>query len=653
MDENFEQVSRIVTMENFVVADFADKWKVAKRNAEFFSIRHWTEDEERKIRTQGRIPYRFDKTSHIMNLILGTQREGRADIQFLERKMEDAHRVDLLNASWKYFADLYGFPFVESDVCQDGVINQCGVFEVGIDKSEYYAGNLRVRRVPFDMCLWDTNSRNYDLSDALWYSRREFFTREALKAKFPDKAKLIDLTSFDASTQTQARPLKYVLWYDVDRQLIGIRNFYERQHKTKYLIWTIGSEEPEPTPYDSKGSAEYQIRDRLAKLRALNSEIIAQGGQPQPEPQFDTLSCEYPVIKKSVVMLNGVLEEEHEFPLGEFPYVNYFAYFNDGDFWTAMERMKDPQTFFNRMMAQADYSLGTQAKGFLRIDPSVPKNRAEEIRQNWGKTGGTGNAKAGQLELFEGRGPTPQIFTLVEQANEVMQDAFGGANFLGLKETASESGRAVMARQAQAGLDNFIILDNMRRTKTQLGKLIAWYLTNEITTARQLRITGEPMEIQEMVKNGILKQHPLRPNVGYAEINTDETTSIKEIEVDVVVGESPYSPTKLQAALAAMTDAFKSGFVPMPPPIDVAINMLPIPQQFKDSWLAMAQNQKPDVKTTLQISFKDLPPTVQNQVEAAILGVQPNPVENATIKASETLGNLPTPPKPATGATNA
>ena len=293
------------------------------------------------------------------------------------------------------------------------------------------------------------------------------------------------------------------------------------------------------------------------------------------------------------------------------------------------------------MMAQADYSLGTQAKGFLRIDPNVPKNKADEIRQNWGKTGGTGSAKPGQLELFEGKGPTPQIFTLLETADQVMSDAFGGANFLGLKETASESGRAVMARQAQAGLDNFITLDNMRRTKTQLGKLIAWYLTNEIAASRKLRITGDTMQIKSMIDSGILKPHPMRPNIGYAEINTTPENTIKDLEVDVVVGESQYSPTKLQAGLAAMTDAFKSGMVPVPPPMELAIGLMPIPEDWKQKWLTAEQNQKPPVKTALDISFKDLPPSIQNQVESAILGMKPAPEENAHIKAAEMISKMP------------
>lgn len=650
--DDLEQITKVVTMENFVVADFADKWKVAKRNAEVFSIRHWSEAQEQKIRGQGRQPYKFDKTSHIINLLLGTQRAGRSEINFLERRNEDSSRVDVLNSVWKYFSDLYKVPFVESDVFQDGLVNQCGVFEVDIDKSRYYSGDLRVRRVPFDMVLWDTNSRQYDLSDATWMSRRTFYTRVALKAKYSDKAKLIDLTSFDSSINPQANPLKYNLWYDQSRQLIGTRDFYERDYKVKYLLWQEGQEEPEEHAYDTKKDAKAAIKDRLQYFETLRSGA-AQHGMPlnAPAPNFEIIPIDYPIVNKTVVMLNGVLQEETELKLCEFPLVLYFAYFNDGDYWTAMERLKDPQMFFNRMLMQADYWLGTMAKGLLRIDPQMPKNKRDEIVTNWGKTGGAVTAKSGQLELIQGAGPAPQIFTMAETAAGVMEDAFGGNNFLGMKETASESGVAVHARQAQAGMDNFVILDNMRRTKQKLGELIAWNLTNEITVERELRIVSDPMQVQNLVQKGILTPHPTRPNVGYVRINTNQDNSLEGLECDVVVGEAQYSPTQKQATLAAMTDAFKSGMIPTPPPASVILSLLPIPDEAKMAWQQEMSQQKPQVKTGLNINFKDLPPGAQNQVEEGVLGLKPDPQENKVLRAADVVNKMhpPTKPEPTNG----
>lgn len=634
MEENLSQVSKIVAAENNVVGFFSDKWALARKNNDFQRVKHWTDDEQAKFRANGRIPYNFDRTSHILNTILGDQRANRLDITFQERTPEDAPRVNVLNAVWKYYEDLNKYIFTESDVYRDGVASQLGCFEIGITK-ERGLPDLFVRRVPYDMVLWDLNSREYDLSDAQWFSKRVFYTRQALKAKYPDKAELIDMGGFDAAVDGQVRPLKVKLWFEPERMLVGVREFYERKFRKKYLIWQRGADEPEEQPYESKEQAEEEIRNRMQIFIQLASQA-AMMGQQIPTPEFEVMDFDAPFIEKTCAMINGVLSEPEEFPLGKFPFSLYFSYFHDGEYWTVMDRMRDPQIFYDRMMAQADYSIGTMAKGLLRIDPSMPKNKRDAIKQGWGKTGGAFEAKQGQIEQFESKGPAPQLFSLIDRAREVMDDQYGGANFGGLKETASESGRAVLARQAAAGLDNFTLQDNMRRTKADLGYKIAWYLTNEITYAKELRITANPLEMQALKQQGIIKEHPQRPNVGYVEVNTEPTNSIENLEVDVVVTEAQHSPTKQMADLAAMTDAFKSGMIPAPPPPQVLIDMMPIGQQQKDAWKAEFQNKpEPQPKVTVQINYKDLPPSVQNQVEAKLLEVEPNPHENAIIKKKE------------------
>jgi hypothetical protein len=217
---------------------------------------------------------------------------------------------------------------------------------------------------------------------------------------------------------------------------------------------------------------------------------------------------------------------------------------------------------------------------------------------------------------------------------------------LGLKQTASESGRAVLARQAQAGLDNFVPLDNLRRTKLDLGKKIAWFLTNEITAARKLRITGSTFEIQEMQKQGLLEPHPFKPTLGYMEVNTKPQNTIEDLEVDVVVGEAEFSPNRMQANLAAMTDAFKSGMVAVPPPPDVAIDMLPIPQELKERWKATLQPKEEPVSKGVSINYKDIPPDSKAQVLDK-MGIPSNPqgivakeiLDKPHLTQQETSGN--------------
>jgi len=636
---DLDRISEIIDAENQALGVFEPKWEKAKENARFYALDPFTQKQKDKLAEQGRDSFNFDKTSHAMNTLLGTQRDGRLEIQFLERTKEDAPQVEVMNQVWKYYSDTNEFIYQESDAFQDGVINDCGVLGMEIDKSKFYGGDLRVFRIPFDQVMWDANSRTYDLQGdegAQWFSHRVFYRRNELIRRYPKKKDLIERAGRDHQIEPKARPLRDLLWYDPKKELIGTRNFYERGYKTKYLIWEQGQEVPEENYFESKREAEKEIADRLAQFQAMSVMAMAMGQQPQPAPLFEVLPMDCPIVTKSVVMLNGSLEDKTEFGLNEFPYSLYFAYFNDGDYWTPIERYKDPQMFYNRMMMQADHSVGVAAKGVLRIDPRMPKAKKEQVREMWAKTGGIIEASANQIELIEGQGPKPQLFSMADRAENIMDETLGGANQLGLKQTASESGRAVLARQAQAGLDNFVPLDNLRRTKMDLGKKIAWFLSNEITLARKLRITGNSMELQSLIQQGLAEPHPAKRDVAYMEINTTKRNSIGSLEVDVVVGEAQYSPTKMIGALSAMTDAFKSGTVTQPPPPEVAIGLLPIPEEYKKMWLAMFQPKPPEPKIAMNVSYADLPPGGQAQVEQ-LLGLTPNPQENVVQKVVEAL----------------
>ena len=651
MANDLDVVANIIEAENLVLPKFngGDKnrekedtgyWARGKRNTEFNAGEHWTPEQKAKFIKQGRIPFTMDKTSHAINTILGSQRESRTEVQFLERSSDDGPRVDTLNAVWKYYEDANEFIYSETDVFTDGVVALCGVFGCEIIKRNGLPF-LQVGRIPYDTVLWDLNFRQYDLSDAQWMSQRLFYRREALAKMYPDQKKLIMLAGMDKDAEPKARPFAYDTWVSPDKELISVRRFYERNIKTKWLIWKRESEIPEETSFATKREAEKEVRNRLAFYEVVASEMQAKNLQALPRPEYEIVPADFPIVNRTVVVVNGVLEETQELPLGDFPLTMFFSYFHDGRFWTAVDRLRDPQIFMNRMMAHADHAIGTSAKGVLRMSKRLPRNDRKAIQEAWGKTGGAFTAEQGQLEVFEGRGPQPQLFSMMDRAEGIMDDTFGGANNLGFKQTASESGRAVLARQQQAGLDNFVPLDNMRRTKQLLGKKLAYYLTNDIPQAQKLRIQGHPMQLQGMAEKGVATMSEKNPTVAYADVNTKDANTITGLEVDVIVGEAAYSPSKMQATVAAMVDMFKAIPGLPPPPIDVVIDSSPLPEELKTRWKANVS--PPEPKDKVSTNFKDMPLDAKiqhlerlgftvNKEQAAMKEVSENPLVQQDLK---------------------
>jgi hypothetical protein len=328
-------------------------------------------------------------------------------------------------------------------------------------------------------------------------------------------------------------------------------------------------------------------------------------------------------------MINGVLEYEENYELGDFPYTPYFSGFYDGTFWSVQDRLKDPQLFMNRIYSQIDHWIGTQAKGLLVGDSKIDDKDWEKVLDQWGKTGGAVRVKGGpkMLDSVQSTGPSAQMFSILDRVDNNFNDSLGGANQQGLKETASESGRAVMARQSQAGLDTFNALDNMRRTKQNLAVNIAWYLSNKITDARKLRITGDTLSMQQLGQTGLVEMSPTRPNVGYVDVNTKPENTIYGLEVDIVVDEAQHSPTKNMGIINQLTDAFKSGLIRDPIPAEAVIPLFNLPTKVEQAWLASIQKEQgpkePPAKP-VNINYKDMTPDAQQQALAS-LGIKADP----------------------------
>lgn len=605
-------VSDIIEAENQSLSLFQPKWDEADRNAEMYGLDLWTKEEKDKFKEQGRIPYNLDRTNHAIGTLLGAQREGRTDIFFYPQSNDDELRTELYNAVWKYFANLYQYESVESDVFADGLVAKYGVFGCEIDKTRDPRGNVKVFRVPYNEILWDRNFREYGLDDAYWMSRMRFYQKDEMTAKYPDRAEIVKMAGQDwGFTQNKVRQDR---WYKPDKGLVGAREFYEKAYITKWFIWQSNAGELLPDKiFKSKEEAE----EFIGQLNAQYVSAVLMGqADPMTAPSYEPQDFPITEVKKTVVVINGVLEEPHIVPLGDYPFSVYFPYFYDGDFWSAVDRIKDPQRFESRMFAQADHWISVMAKGLLVGSDKIPDAEWKKITEMWGKTGGAVRTKWFKDILpVVSPGPAPQLFSLIDRAGEFGKETFGGANMLGLKQTASESGRAVLARQAQANLDNLVPLSNLSRTKHSLGTKLAWYIS-QITAPRVLRIVGDDIQMESLQKMGeYFKRSESRPSQGYLTINTEQQNSLEGLLVDVIVDEAQNSPTKNIQVLNQLTDFGKTGLLASPPPVEAIIQLLPVPYSFKQTWLQSLQKQEPPPPADdISINFKDLPPATQEEV---------------------------------------
>jgi hypothetical protein len=597
-------INDIKEAEHSALSFFTPKWVTGHRNSEIYGLKHYTDEEEEKIVNQKRYPYKFDKISHAINTLLGMQRDSRFDIFFYEFEGSDALKAELYNAVWKHYADRSDFLHVESDVFQDAIVSTYGVFGCEMDYTEDVRGELKVFRAPFDEVMWDRDFRNYDLSDAQWLTRFRYIRKDLLKEQNPELKAMIELAMKE---KRYAGGKDVTNFYVKPKQdLVAVHEYFQRGVKNVYLVLMDGDADFFPQVFKTEEEAGQFIQGLTETMNSAALSGQMTGNIPNLEIQPHPVK----IINKSEMIINGMLKEPVETGMQNFTYTPFFSSFHDGKFWSMVDRLKDPQMFANRSYMQIDHWIGTMAKGLLWIDPRADSKAKKDIKEKFGTTGGIIEGKF-PPQLIESRGPAPQLFSIIDKVETGMDDSLGGSNMLGQKQTASESGRAVLARQAQAGLDHFVSLDNMRRTKHSLGENIAWYLANKITAPRVLRIVGDSLGIQAMQSGGMgkwFKPSASNPSVGYVEINTEEENSLANIEVDVVIDEAVHATTKNWAVLNALTDAAKSGAIPPMPP-QVAIELIPgIPQSLKMMWLKAVNAPKEEPMGKVSANYKDLPP---------------------------------------------
>jgi hypothetical protein len=424
-----------------------------------------------------------------------------------------------------------------------------------------------------------------------------------------------------------------------DLNVVALIEFFEKKYETRYFIRRGGF--VLPLYYDTEKEAAAAAKEAIEKEAAR---FTAAGIIPPPPEAVKIFPDKFPTVKKTCIAHETLFSEETiDEPF--YPISKYHPYFHDGEYWSPLDVQKDGQRFFNKMFTMADHWIGTQAKGLLLIDSKAPKQEREVVKKTFSTTGGAVDVSdVENYKLMESKGPAPQLFSMLGLAQQNLSDNSGGKNFMGKKETASESGIAVRQRIEQGGLSQFVIYDNHRRWKIDVGTKLAWYLTTYMTYPTVVRIMGDELvqeTMQKFQQTGMnwFKTNSLRPGVGYMEINTGEHNTIEGIKVDVIVDEARWSVSKNQSTLETINGALQSNplFAQTFPP-EVLLELIPLPFSEKEkarrrmkeleertAQLEAAKAIKPPNVSLDLGDVEKLPPGVAAQILMQYFKVQADP----------------------------
>ena len=230
--------------------------------------------------------------------------------------------------------------------------------------------------------------------------------------------------------------------------------------------------------------------------------------------------------------------EQLDYP--SFPIKIFRCFHYEDDFWSFMDVLKSPQIFYDRLLAQIDYSFGSDIKTVyqLNVNALADGMTYEQAKKIIEQTGGVvpSNSNEAIMQAIKAQGVNPQWLQIATVMQSLMEDFAGGRSFSGLGEGSGESGRAINLKKQQGALVAFLMLDNLARWKQMMGEFALFLHSEYDTVERQIKVQGaelSPEMLQILNQNGIVAPSQTDPESVYVKVGGIDFLKDAELELTV------------------------------------------------------------------------------------------------------------------------
>lgn len=555
------------------------------RNAQFWAGNQWTEEEINNHIRQKRYPFIFNEIRTKVDHLTGTQKLTRLDVQVVPREESDIEEADRINELVKWAEQMNDMKFLESDIFFDAAVKAVGFSKVYWSMKDIKYGFPALSKLPFNEVIWDPNSRRMDWSDCDWVAHRPRLTRKKLKALFPDFVDEIEKASpssiygpyrYGVETARQQRVESIgTTNRRGDRDLIDVIEYYEKIAVWDYIVTdgVTGREEKFDSENDAQEYAAGMIQFYLEKDIALTD--------PDGGNVISICAVERNRIDQTIIVGDRCIVYEQTV-LPDFPIVPCWGYFDDGDYFSFVDLLIDPQIFSNRMLSTWDHMLGSSMKNLVTVMPAMlykewgGRNPVERVRQEISAVSPVIPVlNHGAIDQKERPPIAPELFQGLALAHQRMQEYAGGANALGLQENAAESGKAVIARQQAAGAARVTLFDNLRLWRQKTTEMLVWFMKNFMSSQQTIRVVGEEGRMR------------------FVRLDDGIMNTLREIEVDILIDEIPESATIRERTFEKIT-LLPPGLLPPDVYRNLFIKFMP----------GLPQSQKQEILSQLEFSAK-------------------------------------------------
>lgn len=508
--------------------------------------RQWTDEDKQALEDSGRPWLEENIIFSTLNTVIGYQTQSRMDIAYKPREEDDQDVSDVLSKVAMFLTDQNKYPWKESQVFADGLIQQRGYFELEMDFSKNTYGDISIETLdPLDV-IPDPDSKSYDPDDWADVTKLSWMTFDDIKETYG----LSKWREVENSINNEADFGYGTL--EIERNKFGTINNYSAFYidptdiKHARIIsrqyWKIHNRE---FFFEPKSGDLYPIPDNM-KPREKKAYAKAH--------RFEIIKKVSKRIRWTVSTRDVILHDDWS-PYEHFTIVPFFPYFRRGVTIGLVDNLIKTQEMLNKVYSQILHTVNTTANSGWKVEENSLVNMDTEDLESIGSQTGL------VLEYKQGRAAPEKI-----EPNQVptgLKDLVtSGVDLIRLISGVSEtfqggkgpevSGTAIQSRVQQAAVQLAAPIDNLFRTRNMIADRLLSLIQGFMTQERVFLITGPD-------ENGLPQTQSLAVNQEHPD---DPTRLINDLTVgkyDTVIADVPTQITFQNAQFAQAVEMKKYG----------------------------------------------------------------------------------------------
>lgn len=479
-----------------------------------------------------------------VNTVLGYQTQSRMDIAYKPREVGDQATSDILSKLAMFIVDQNKFPWLESQVFADGLIQQRGYFDIRMDFDENINGDIKITSLdPLDV-IPDPDAKSYDPSDWSDVIITKWIPVDDIKIMYgaAKYRKVLQAIANNSEPDFGADD------WGVERNKfasLGTGTFYR----------------------DTDGEEHVRVLERQwYKLTTRDFWYDIETGDLIPIPDGMTEAQKkkaakdqgYEILKRTVkrvrwtVSTFDVLLHDAWSPYEFFTVVPFFPYFRRGRTTGMVDNLIKTQEMLNKVYSQILHVVNTTANSGWKVEENSLVNlEVEDLETAGAQTGLVLEYKAGRTapEKIEPNQVPTGLKDMINSGIDLIRMISGVSETFQGGKGPEVSGTAIQSRVHQSAIQLATPIDNLFRTRNMIGERVLKLIQQFYTEQRTFIITQEDTENNESEEVTINQQDD------FGEIMNDVTVG----RYDIVIADVPTQITFQNAQFQQALDMRKFG----------------------------------------------------------------------------------------------